>query len=528
MLCRIGFIALQVQAQGGALGARAGQAQHDARAIRHDDADALLRRHRAVDRVGVAEIVGQRHRVATEHLARQGGQLAAHGVHQLLRGGAVDIFVIVARIVVAAIRGPVRAHDVFHRLFFLCQQVEPEQHGPQAILFAHVVRSRAVAFLAAQGGHAGVEQGAEEFPARRRLVARNAQRAGDPVGRARRRHGAGDALQAGAIAGRHAGVGGQNRQAVRGRHVEAPADDHVAVAVAVRGGAEVGGILSGHDGDQFLRVDRIRVRMAAAEVFQRYAIDDAALRRAQHAFQDGPRIRAGDGVHAVKADAQAAREQGADGVEVEQLLHQFRVVENRIDHFDRHLLDARQSRRIEVDVGRVADAVFGDGLRARKHGFGDLFRRRAAIGDVVLDAEIAIGAARVMAGRQDEAAAGAMLADHAADGRRRQNAALPQQHARVAVRGRHAQHRLDGRAVVVTPVAAQHQRLAMAVAERVEHALHEVFQVLRCAEDRHLLAQARGAGPLTSHRRRIDNLNSHLASLLTSHVNRCWPRGKAL
>ena len=263
--------------------------------------------------------------------------------------------------------------------------------------------------------------------------------------------------------------------------------------------------------------------MAAAEVFQRHAIDDAALRRAQHAFQDGRRIRAGNGVHAVKADAQAAREQGADGVEVEQLLHQFRVVENRIDHFDRHLLDARQSRRIEVDVGRIADAVLGDGLRARKHGLGDLFRCRAAIGDVVLDAEIAIGAARIMAGRQDEAAAGAMLADDAADGRRRQNAALPQQHARVAVRSRHAQHRLDGRAVVVTPVAAQHQRLAMAVAERVEHALHEVFQVLRGAEERHLLAQARGAGPLASHRCRIDNLNSHLASLLTSHVNRCWP-----
>ena len=428
----------------------------------------------------------------------------------------------------AAIRGPVRAHDGFHRLFFLRQQVKPEQHGPQAIFFAHVVRARAVAFLAAQGGHVGVEQVAEELPARRRLEARDAQRAGDPVGRARRRHGAGDAFQAGAVAGRHGGIRGQDGQAVRRRDVEAPADDHVAVAVAVRGGAEIGSILGRHDGDQLVRVGGIGVRMAAAEVFQRHAVDDAALGRAQHAFQDGRRIRAGDGVHAVKAEAQAAREQGADGVEVEQLLHQFRVIKHRIDHFDRHLLDAHGAQGIEVDVGGVADAVCGDGLRARIHGLGDLLGRRAAIGDVVLDAEIAIGTARIMAGRQDDAAAGAMLADHAADGRRRQDAALPQQHARIAVRGRHAQHRLDRRAVVIAAVAAQHQGLAAAVAQRVKDALHEIFQVLRLAEHAHLLAQARRAGPLAGHRRRIDYLNSHVVSILTSYVSACWPRGKAL
>src|SRR3546814_15353918 len=68
------------------------------------------------------------------------------------------------------------------------------------------------------------------------------------------------------IARRQAGVGGQHREAVRGRHVDAAPEDHVAVAVAVGGGGEVRRVWPHHQVDEVFRVDRVWIGMAAAEV----------------------------------------------------------------------------------------------------------------------------------------------------------------------------------------------------------------------------------------------------------------------
>lgn len=57
MLGRLRFIGLDINAQGGARRARAGEAEHDARAVVEDDADALAGADAVVDRVGIAEIV---------------------------------------------------------------------------------------------------------------------------------------------------------------------------------------------------------------------------------------------------------------------------------------------------------------------------------------------------------------------------------------------------------------------------------------------------------------------------------------
>ena len=60
-------------------------------------------------------------------------------------------------------------------------------------------------------------------------------------------------------------------------------------------------------------------------------------------------------------------------------------------------------------------------------------RRRPAIADVVLDAEIALGPARIVAGRQHQTAKGIVVADDVAGGGGRQHAALPDQHPAEAV-----------------------------------------------------------------------------------------------
>jgi hypothetical protein len=49
---------------------------------------------------------------------------------------------------------------------------------------------------------------------------------------------------------------------------------------------------------------------------------------------------------------------------------------------------------------------------------------------------------------------------------------------------------------VIAAVAAEHQRLAAAIAQRVEHALHEIFEVVGLLENADFLAQAGGARPL--------------------------------
>jgi hypothetical protein len=78
-------------------------------------------------------------------------------------------------------------------------------------------------------------------------------------------------------------------------------------------------------------------------------------------------------------------------IEVEQLAHQRQVVGHRVDDLDHHRVDCwRQAA--EVDIGGVGQSVLVI-ERARVDRVGDLLRRRAAVGAVELDAEVAVGAA---------------------------------------------------------------------------------------------------------------------------------------
>ena len=92
---------------------------------------------------------------------------------------------------------------------------------------------------------------------------------------------------------------------------------------------------------------------------------------------------------------------------VDQALHHHDVVGNWIDDLDRHLPERRGPDRVEPRRVCREDAVGVDRPGAREDRVGDRLRRRTAIGDVELQTEIAVFAAGIMAGRQDEAAKGA-------------------------------------------------------------------------------------------------------------------------
>jgi hypothetical protein len=218
-------------------------------------------------------------------------------------------------------------------------------------------------------------------------------------------------------------------------------------------------------GDQVGRVGEVGVGVAAAEVGERRAVDHRAARRAEPPLEDLHRVRPRDGVHRVEAEperrpAVGAGDEPPDRREVEQPLHERRVVGHRVDHLDRHGPHGVRAQRVERRVGRVERAVLGEGARARGHRVGERLGRGAAVAEVVLDAEVAVRAARVVARRQDEAAGRAARADHARGGRRRQDAAAPHDQPPRAGRRGHAQDDLRGLAVEEPSVAAHHERRA--------------------------------------------------------------------
>ena len=157
---------------------------------------------------------------------------------------------------------------------------------------------------------------------------------------------------------------------------------------------------------------------------------------------------------------------------------------------DDHAADILAADAIEIDVGNIGDLVAVDDLGALVDGVGDLFRRRAAIADIVLDAEVFGRAAGIVAGRQHDAAEGLVFADDVRGGGRRQDAALADHHLAEAIGGGHLDGDLDDFAVVVAAVAADHQALALIAFERIEDRLDEVLGIVRLLEYGNLLAEA--------------------------------------
>ena len=121
------------------------------------------------------------------------------------------------------------------------------------------------------------------------------------------------------------------------------------------------------------------------------------------------------------------------------------------------IAETRFAQALEIDVRRVDDPVIVEVAGALEDGFRERLRRRAAMGHVELDAEIAIRSSRIVACRQHEAPDGLVLADDAGGGRGGEKTALPDENATEAVCGSHLQSGLDNRVVEITAVAPDHE-----------------------------------------------------------------------
>src|SRR5882724_13041283 len=145
----IGFVALDVDTQGGAGGAGAGESIDDTGAIREQDAQALSACARTVDGIQIGEVVGAADGGTAEARADEAPKFAAELPDEGMGGALIDFLIVVPRVVVAAIGPPVLPHDVGDALATPREDIQPQQDGPQPILLAHVVGSSAGALLAA-------------------------------------------------------------------------------------------------------------------------------------------------------------------------------------------------------------------------------------------------------------------------------------------------------------------------------------------------------------------------------------------
>jgi hypothetical protein len=127
------------------------------------------------------------------------------------------------------------------------------------------------------------------------------------------------------VAGNQGGVGGEHRQAVAGGDEEIVAQNHVAIAIAIRGGPKVRGIVAKHNLHQVVGIHQVGVGVTAAKVFQGFPIHYGARRGIQPPLKDRFGIGAGDRMHGIHTDAKvAAGQQLLDLIEVKQGLHQGR------------------------------------------------------------------------------------------------------------------------------------------------------------------------------------------------------------
>ncbi len=161
-------------------------------------------------------------------------------------------------------------------------------------------------------------------------------------------------------------------------------------------------------------MDEVGIRVIAAKILQWSCVAHRASCKTKAAFKYLPGIGAGHCMHGIEGHRHPLFHGLADRGKGKQLLHQVSVIGHRVDHLYRHLPHRDTADGIKVNVGRVDIEPAVNLQRTRMDCTGNAFRSRAAIGDIVLDAEILVRPAGIVAGREDQPTAGAVFADHMA------------------------------------------------------------------------------------------------------------------
>ena len=264
--------------------------------------------------------------------------------------------------------------------------------------------------------------------------------------------------------------------------------DEVAVAVAVACSTHDDRFIGRHCRFQFINMRRGRIGMAAAKIGERLGVEQVFLRQAEAVGKHLHRIRAGGGVHRIKHKGMLG-DMRANRREIKQRFHQIRIIGGAADDAHLGVADAVTARLVERRQFHRGNRVLRQGLGHGISGFGGMLRRGLPGGEVELDAEIAVLAARVVAGGQNNAEIRLIVADDVRSGRRGQEAVFAEQHQFRALRHRHFQHNGNRFIAVIAAIATDDYRLARHSAERDENRLDKTLGVVRLLIMWHRLAQ---------------------------------------
>lgn len=417
---RVAAVLLNVQADGGARGAGAGETHDDAAARGEAGVQALVRRDGAVE-VGVGKVasggdgalceVGQL-RFLVAFAVKRTTNLAANNVrlgdesleltNDLVGALGVDVLVVVAGEKGTAILRPKVLLDLLDRRSgagVLDTQggnnVEPGDDSPQTVLLTDVVTASTEALLTADGQLLGVKESTEELPASGDLVAVETLSLGDKVDGARSGHRASEAVDAVLLEVRNElGVVGNDGQRVARRDEGVGAVNHVAVTIAVRGSTERNVVLVDNLNER-MGVGQVGVGVAAVKVGAGNAVLCGAG-EAKLLLEDGLAIGASDAVKTVKEDLEVGvrGKELLDGVKVENILEHRGIVGRAVNNLDLESAVGLGADSSNVDIGDGGELVGGQGLGRLK----DLVRNGlgggATVGKVVLDTEVVLGAYR--------------------------------------------------------------------------------------------------------------------------------------
>ena len=183
-------------------------------------------------------------------------------------------------------------------------------------------------------------------------------------------------------------------------------------------------------------------------------------------------------MHGIKGHTEVAAQQRRDAVKVEQLLHQGDIVFDPVNDFDLHRAQVIGSDYIQPRGYLRADAVTVQALGGEIDGFGQGFGRRAPVGPIHLDAEVALRTSGVVASRKDDAADGAPLADQVGGGWGGENACLGGHQSGQTMGGGHAGDGADRLFVAEASIAPQHQGASGNTRQDSQHRLDEAFEVM--------------------------------------------------
>ena len=264
--------------------------------------------------------------------------------------------------------------------------------------------------------------------------------------------------------------------------------DEVAVAVAVARRAHHDRFIRRHCRFQFINMRRGRIGVAAAKIGERLGVEQVFLRQAEAVGKHLHRIRAGGGVHRIKHKGMLG-DMRANGREIKQRFHQIRIIGGAADDAQLGIADAVTARLVERRQFDIGNRVLRQGFRNGKGGFGGVLRRRLPGSEVELDAEIAVLAAWVVTGGQNNPKIGMIVTDDMRGSRRRKQAVFAEQHQLRALRHRHFQHNGDRFIAVIAAIATEDERLARHSAERGENRLDKTLGVVRLLIMWHRLAQ---------------------------------------